>query len=65
MTTGINLKQLKNYIQRYYGARCRQYLLGCPDCMAHRFLEDANNFVEWAEDMDKIVIKKKGGGKKI
>jgi lipopolysaccharide biosynthesis regulator YciM len=34
LPTGIDLKQLRQYISKHYGGRCKTYLWDCPDCIA-------------------------------
>ena len=52
--TGINLIQLRRYISKHYGDRCRKYLWGCPDCMAWRLYDDAKDFNDDANEINKI-----------
>lgn len=57
LPTGIDLKQLRHYISKYYGGRCKTYLWGCPDCMAWRLYDEVKDFSDFADEIKSIKRK--------
>lgn len=53
-STGIDLKQLRRYISKYYGGRCKTYLWGCPDCMAWRLYDEAKDFNDFSDEIKNV-----------
>jgi hypothetical protein len=46
MKTGIDLKQLKQYLEKNYGKKCRTYSFGCITCQVWRAYEDLEELLE-------------------
>jgi len=57
--TGIDIKQLRRYISKHYGGRCKTYLWGCQDCMAWRLYDEAKDFNDFVNEMQSIKRKRK------
>lgn len=55
MATGVNIKQLEKFIEKYFGKRCKEYCFGCCVCSAWRVFDDIKDIIEDLDDLDKLL----------
>ena len=52
METGIDFKQLKKFMIVAYGKPCKNYSIGCMECLAWRTYEDLKQLIDDIKDIE-------------
>ena len=44
--SGVDFKQLKKFLLKYYGKKCKEYAVGCIVCSVWRVYEDLEKIIK-------------------
>lgn len=45
--SGVDLKQLKHWLSKHVGTKCKYYAIGCINCQAWRMYEDLKQLLKF------------------